>query len=650
MPPQIIITDEEVRYAGQILLPNAEFFDEERVRFIKELTTVDMQACPGSGKTTCLFAKLLILAQHLPFEDGSGLLILSHTNAAVDEIKEKILKHCPHIFDHPNFIGTIQGFVDQFLAIPFYGQKYGHLPYRIDDEIFHEKVWEPGKARRWLQNKPNKNEIIENLRFDQGGNLVSVSALPGANTDTHKALLEMKNKLLSDGYLCFEDAFYLAECYIREFPKIIDLLQNRFAFVFIDEMQDADIRQLNLLDKLFPGNCQTTLQRIGDQNQAIYSRKVKSDNVWTPREGFLTLNGSKRLSENIAATVQNISLNVQELRGNSLRKNIKPKIILFDDATIKEVPKKFGDLIIANGLHQYERPVFKAIGWRKTPPENTAGLVLGSYFDGYQNPTYKSKLDFETLNGYLRAGDISDNESLASARRTILNAILKTLRITEVRQSIGFPFTVQALLAFLKNKNENIYDEFKLKLYKWSLAIHEGKDIHDEIRDYLKELLSNTFSLSETAIRKLEAFFSKPTEAGATASLQSKSLGNVFCYQLEDVKIDIHIATIHNAKGETHTATLYLETYYFNDAGKSYESQRLFEQLKGNRIAVSGVRVKESLKMAYVGMSRPTDLLCMAVHKSRMPDNEIVHFENNWEIISLCSERTEPILENVEER
>ena len=118
MPQEIDnISDDEIRNAEKILLPNGKEFDEERKAFIRNFNTIDLQAVPGSGKTTALLAKLLILERKLPFDDGSGILVLSHTNAAIDEIKEKIQKHCPKLFSYPNFIGTIQSFVDDFLAL-----------------------------------------------------------------------------------------------------------------------------------------------------------------------------------------------------------------------------------------------------------------------------------------------------------------------------------------------------------------------------------------------------------------------------------------------------------------------------------------------------------------------------------------------------
>ncbi len=85
---RVIISDDDIAYAESILL-QGDVFDKQRRDFIKDLTTLDVQAVPGSGKTTALLAKLLILERKLPLEASRGILILSHTNSAVDEIKEK---------------------------------------------------------------------------------------------------------------------------------------------------------------------------------------------------------------------------------------------------------------------------------------------------------------------------------------------------------------------------------------------------------------------------------------------------------------------------------------------------------------------------------------------------------------------------------
>ena len=260
MPQEINITDDDIRYAEQILLPEGKEFDEEeRKAFIRNLNTIDLQAVPGSGKTTALLAKLLVLEKKLPFSDGSGILVLSHTNAAIDEIKEKIQKHCPKLFSYPNFVGTIQSFVDEFLAIPFYITKFKKKPVRIDSEIFDEVATNRfnnlpnSAAKTWLMRQRDPEGLFKNLRFDVDLNLTkgmngAISLRSDSNSATYKTFKTIKFQILSSGFLNYDDAYFLAECYLKNIPEIKTILQKRFSYVFVDEMQDMDTHQYNLLE------------------------------------------------------------------------------------------------------------------------------------------------------------------------------------------------------------------------------------------------------------------------------------------------------------------------------------------------------------------------------------------------------------------
>ena len=57
------ILDEDINNVERVLLPKGCVFDAERIEAIKCLQTKDIKACPGSGKTTVLIAKLMILAE-----------------------------------------------------------------------------------------------------------------------------------------------------------------------------------------------------------------------------------------------------------------------------------------------------------------------------------------------------------------------------------------------------------------------------------------------------------------------------------------------------------------------------------------------------------------------------------------------------------
>ena len=66
------------------------FDDEDRISILQAMRSIDVQASPGSGKTTLVAAKLILLARKWPYKDR-GICVLSHTNVAKDEIIERLV-------------------------------------------------------------------------------------------------------------------------------------------------------------------------------------------------------------------------------------------------------------------------------------------------------------------------------------------------------------------------------------------------------------------------------------------------------------------------------------------------------------------------------------------------------------------------------
>ena len=83
----ISITDQDIDEV-EVLLGDVSF-DQTRREIIKNLESFDVQAFPGSGKTTVLIAKLAILAKKWPYSH-KGICVLSHTNVAKDEIDRRL--------------------------------------------------------------------------------------------------------------------------------------------------------------------------------------------------------------------------------------------------------------------------------------------------------------------------------------------------------------------------------------------------------------------------------------------------------------------------------------------------------------------------------------------------------------------------------
>lgn len=136
----IKITDQDIERAEKILLPEGSRFNDERRKFICCMKSHDVVACPGSGKTTALLSKILILASKMPFSDNRSICVLTHTNVAIDKIKSQLGTEAEHLFQYPNFFGTIQTFIDRFLAIPAYRNEFNQALLSIDWDMYFNAI------------------------------------------------------------------------------------------------------------------------------------------------------------------------------------------------------------------------------------------------------------------------------------------------------------------------------------------------------------------------------------------------------------------------------------------------------------------------------------------------------------------------------
>lgn len=646
---QIEITDNEIEETEKLLLPNGLTFDKERRDFIKDLTTLDLQAVPGSGKTTALLSKLIILGNKLPFDNGSGILVISHTNAAVDEIKKRITSFAPKLFEYPNFVGTVQSFVDTFLAIPFYTNELKHRPYRIDDEIFNElceRKFKYGNDKFLYMLKGKNSELAEtwlkSLRLNSNNEITMSTKLPGKDTPSYKGLYAFKESCINQGVFTYSEAYSLAQLFIKKYPIIKNLLKKRFSFVFIDEMQDIEEDKYELLENLFyePNNNDLCFQRIGDINQSIYSQGTENKScVWTFRNKKLQICGSQRLNPQIANVVQRFSIEKQIIVGrrknpDNSEINIKPHLIVYEKTSIRKVIQKFIEIIKelkdTNILLQSNNEKYIVTGWRKIIENKTEDkYCISDYWQDFGIENVKNKIDFNTLDAYLKYFDTT-YFTLESIRKNILNALIKILRLENVRDSDNHLFTKRTMIDFIKDSKDTLYEDFKLNLFKWCTGIiNNDSSVIQGIKNYIPDFLK----LFNSEYKNSRSFVE--TTRGELVPVQTEKQNNIVYNN--DIKVNIQ--TVHSVKGQTCTGLLYLET--FNGKAKSqkiYESQKLSESICGtdfSDLPNQSDYIKTAAKMMYVGFSRPTHLLCFAVQKDRFDEYLSTINTEEWEIVNI---------------
>lgn len=266
----------------------------------------------------------------------------------------------------------------------------------------------------------------------------------------------------------------------------------------------------------------------------------------------------------------------------------------------------------------------KAIGWVGKPSSGGNNAVIADYFTSFNSSNRTTKIDHSNLLGYLLFYD-RKAKTFAGIRTGILNAIVWVLREEGILHG-SRDFTKNAMIADLKRSGPLMADEFHLNLYRWCRDCLKGANlaVRQAIRDFLPDFLARWKGHAE--LTQPSITFLESTEIGG-AEAEELDVKNIY----SNNGVDVQVATIHSVKGQTHSATLYMETFYH-----SYETQKCLQQLLGHSATgLELVRPKEAAKILYVGLSRPTNLLCLAVCRDHINEHRDALTKQGWQIIDI---------------
>jgi DNA helicase-2/ATP-dependent DNA helicase PcrA len=359
------ITDEDICRATSLLnLPIDAFYGKDgsdpRQKVLKCMGSVDVAACPGSGKTTLLVAKLAILADKWKY-GTRGICVISHTNAARYEIEKHLGNTAAgqRLLRYPHYIGTIHGFINEFLAVPWLRSR-GYEIKMIDTDVCRRRRWMslPFKTRLALENNHHSSSVLSVKDHDFGvGQVRWGKGQLGVETSTYKEMRRACSDSATAGYFCFDEMFMWAEELIGAFPQVISTLRERFPILFIDEAQDNSKEQSEILSRIFmEGPGPITRQRFGDANQAIFDSIGAEEAVTDkfPGANKVALPNSHRFSQAIASIADPLGLVPYGLQGLGPRKILssgaksgKHTIFLFDDKSATKVLEAYAELLFA---------------------------------------------------------------------------------------------------------------------------------------------------------------------------------------------------------------------------------------------------------------------------------------------------------------
>jgi hypothetical protein len=653
-PPEV--ADDDIEWVCSVLgLPPTAFSgpdaQDPRLPVLKSAETLDVEACPGSGKTMLLVAKLAILARHWT-DRQQGVCVLSHTNAARRQIERRLgnTAEGQRLLSYPHFIGTIHGFVNEFLAIPWL--RSHRLPIEmIDDEACQNWRWR--RLPNWVKQRLEQvnhdlhvlryrdaNVDLGEIRWSRGGTL-------GRDTKTYRALKAVCEQSVRRGFHCHDEMFVWAHDLLDNVPLVAGYLRHRFPLLFIDEVQDNSEAQSVLLHRIFmKGDNPVLRQRFGDANQAIYQYAGQEGAVTDPFPAAdirRDVPNSFRFGQSIADLADPLAVEPQGLQGQGGKgpegepdKARRHAVFLFDDETVDNVLGAYGPYLLDEFSNKELREGdFTAIGAvHRVDTFDNVPRFVGHYWPDYDSGIAGADPQPATFIQYMMAGRrLAETSGEAHGLvEKLAQGVLRLARIANSDAKLsGRKRQHRYVLELLEDKAEE--KDSYLELVR-CLGVERAAVTKSGWEDTWRPVvvaIGTAIAGVEALPPEAEEFLAWSGPDGEKEQAAERDCpDNFYRYPPEDPQVSIRLGSIHSVKGETHTATLVLDTFYRAHHLKTLKPWLLGNKSGGNAESDS---VQRRLKLHYVGMTRPARLLCLAMRNDALNEAEITKLqERGWRV------------------
>lgn len=642
--PSITITNEDITWVEKLLGLESGAFDSERVDALKEMGQLDIQACPGSGKTTLVVAKLAILARKWE-HPTRGICVVSHTNVARQEIQNRLgrTEVGQKLLSYPHYIGTIHGFVNQFVALPWIRSK-GWPISLIDTQITLNRRWQSLRqsTRNSRQLQGTQEKALESKKIGIPQTIRSGRGVLGESSAMGIELRHAIKTSYESGYFTYDEMFLFAEEAQRVHRGLHYSLSNRFPVIIIDEAQDSSEAQCSILSKLLPEKEHfLAYHRFGDGNQAIfhstYASSEVSTNPFPDSANVKDIAKSHRLHSSIAKLADPLGLQPYNMQGTGGKKEeaSEHSIFLYDENSINKVLPKFAALV----LDQFSDSQLSGVNCfavgqvHSVERDDPIGSNVQHYWGAYNPEINKAEPMARHLIDFFRSAvdQVQITKALNKGLDLVSKGLIKLLQNEdiEVRPATRYPYR------HLRVISEKNIDSFTTMFSQIQSSMTGSLSEENWVSGLLEPIVKWCNDCFELNINVNHPFLQwrgqrtspEPSQVNVNPNT------NVFSYQHQGREVNIQLGSIHSVKGQTHRATLVLDTFWY-DKNLPKIVDWLCNKKQGE--SGTGARNLNRLKCHYVAMTRPTDLLCLALNKTDIDSaTREALTETGWNLVDL---------------
>lgn len=344
---------------------------DQLIKVYEDKFNFKVYAGPGAGKTYFLVQNIKDIIEHskkLKNDPSRKILCITYTNAAVDEIKQRLGEYNKYVS-----VSTIHAFLYEYVIKPYQAQLKIVINQTFDIRIngkvnFYPRIEGFGllsklkisdfigvlteKYKVLSANELSKKKIsecvldissINHYPFHDLNNPI-LKKIKGMPADD---LLKIKTALWQEeGVLDFDEILYFSYVLLKKYNFISYGINYIFPYILMDEYQDTNPIQNKILELLCSDK--VTIGVVGDVAQSIYGfinstyKEFQNFNPVVKDFKVFVIDGNRRSNQNIIhflnyMRIKDPDLNDQKCLINN--NSSKVKLVLCEDETIDILKK-----------------------------------------------------------------------------------------------------------------------------------------------------------------------------------------------------------------------------------------------------------------------------------------------------------------------
>ncbi|WP_170945979.1 UvrD-helicase domain-containing protein [Rhodococcus sp. 14-2483-1-2] len=354
-------------------------FTKSQLNLIERVGSIFVEACPGAGKTQTIAERFAVRPNAHP---RKGVALLSFTNAAADEARLRCSGD-PSLLTAPNFVGTIDKFLNRFIVSPFATSRDGVRTHFVDtwSQLPNVTVRLTGRQGVFLLDWFDFHSDDTATLHGRTAPYIArkkIEALSSTQRIEFEAeATRIRKTLINRGYYSAEASRQVADSILADSSdrsKLTALIGSRFSEVIVDEVQDCSGSDFNVLQLFKEAGVMIVL--VGDPDQAIYDFRQLQSSSPVPALSTLAptgdrLDGNFRSTPAICAIAGSLRVSTSSVdiaRGPN--RNSETPIYIFGYSDIKSIAPCIELLRTSEG-YRLDQTVILSHNW------NTARSVAG---------------------------------------------------------------------------------------------------------------------------------------------------------------------------------------------------------------------------------------------------------------------------------